>query len=59
LSDDLPPAMRAPRVTTTVTLKREVWLWLREQAADVALRDGGKPNAGSVIERLVSPLIRK
>jgi hypothetical protein len=51
--------MRAPRVTTTVTLKREVWLWLREQAADVALRDGGKPNAGSVIERLVSPLIRK
>lgn len=59
MSDDIPPAMRAPRVTTTVTIKRDVWLWLREQAADAALRDGGKPSAGAVIERIVLPLIRK
>lgn len=59
MSDDTPPVLRAPRVTTTVTLKREVWLWLRAQAADSALREGGKPNAGAEIEKLILPLIRK
>ena len=59
MSDDLPAVMRAPKVTTTVTLKRDVWLWLRSAAADAALRDGGKPNAGAVIERLIQPLIKK
>ncbi len=59
MSDDTPPAMRAPRVTTTVTLRREVWLWLRASAADAALREGGKPNAGAVIENLILPLIKK
>lgn len=52
MSDDT-PGLRAPRVTTTVTLRRDVWQKLRDMAEDAALRDGGKPSASAIIETLV------
>lgn len=58
MSDDR-PALRAPRVTTTVTFHRDVWLWLREQAAEAALREGGQPSASAVLNRELRSLMQK
>lgn len=52
MSDDTPTAMRAPKVTTNMTFTRSVWVWLKAQAADRAVRDGGKPSMSEVVEEL-------
>lgn len=43
---------RNPRHKTLVVLSRDVWVWLRAQAEDRALREGGRPNVSLEIERL-------
>ncbi len=53
MSDDTPPVMRAPKVTTNITFSRSVWTWLKMQAADRATRDGGQPSMSAVLEALV------
>jgi hypothetical protein len=53
VSDDTPPVMRAPKVTTNITFSRSVWTWLKMQAADRATRDGGKPSMSEVLDELV------
>lgn len=53
MSDDVPPAMRAPKVTTTVTFSRKVWTWLKAEAADRHVRDGGQPSMSAVLEEFV------
>jgi hypothetical protein len=53
MSDDLPPAMRAPKITTNMTLSRKSWEWLKAQAADRSVRDGGQPSMAAVIEILI------
>jgi hypothetical protein len=47
------PAARQPRVVTTISISVAAWNWLREQAQEEAARDGGKPSASAIIERLV------
>ena len=53
MSDDIPPAMRAPKVTTNMTLSRKAWVWLKAEAADRATRDGGQPSMSAVLEALI------
>ena len=52
MSDDIPAVMRAPKVTTNMTFSRKVWVWLKAEAADRAVRDGGKPSMSEVVEAL-------
>lgn len=44
---------RYPRIVTTISISAAAWNWLREQAQEQALREGGRPSASAVIERLV------
>jgi hypothetical protein len=53
VSDDTPPIMRAPKVTTNITLSRSVWTWLKMQAADRTVREGGQPSLAAVIEQTI------
>lgn len=46
-------AARHPRVTTTITLSAAAWAWLRRKALDEAEKDGGRPSASGVLERLI------
>lgn len=59
MSDDIPPALRAPIVKTTLVVRREQWLWLKAQAQDAALRDGGQPSMNAVLERLIRAEMQK
>jgi len=45
-------------VRTNVSLKREVYDWLRRAGSYVAERDGGKASASGIIERLVDRAAR-
>jgi len=53
VSDDTPPVMRAPKVTTTVTFSRQAWTWLKAEAADRHVKDGGQPSMSAILEALV------
>ena len=53
MSDDTPPVMRCPKVTTTVTFSRQAWTWLKAEAADRTVRDGGQPSMSAILEALV------
>lgn len=53
MSDDTPPILRAPKVTTNMTFSRKVWTWLKAEAADRATREGGQPSMSAVLEDLV------
>lgn len=46
-------AARFPRVRTTLVLSAAALNWLRRQAMEDAIRDGGRPNLSAVIERLI------
>jgi hypothetical protein len=46
-------AARHPRITTTIVLSQSAWNWLRQKAFDEAQREGGRPSASGVIERLI------
>lgn len=47
------PAARQPRVVTTISISVAAWNWLRRKAQDEAARDGGRPSASAVLERLI------
>jgi phosphohistidine phosphatase SixA len=44
---------RRPKVNTNMTLSRRAWEWLRQTAADRALREGHQPSMSAVVEELV------
>jgi hypothetical protein len=49
----LVPPPRRPKVNTNMTLSRRAWEWLRQTAADRALREGGQASMAAVVEQLV------
>lgn len=53
MSDDLPPVMRAPKITTNMTLSRKAWEWLKSEAQDRSARIGGQPSMAAVVEDLI------
>ena len=54
MSEVLPiPAARQPRIVTTISISVAAWNHLRQMAYDEAMRDGGRPNASAVLERLI------
>lgn len=53
MSDDIPVPMRAMKVKTCITFSRKVWTWLKAEAADRAVREGGQPSMSDVLDDLL------
>ena len=44
---------RFPRKVSTLKLSLAAWNWLRQRALDEAEKDGGRPSASAIVERLI------
>ena len=42
-----------PKRKTCVTISVSAWQWLKRKARDEAEREGGRPNASAILERLI------